>query len=425
MQKRYWFWLCSFLSVGTPQLSRGAGVAIYEVSTRGSVLGGALVGSTLDASATYYNPANLTECAGTQIMAGSTALSIVTDATVDGRRQGKMNSGWYPPSFGYVSQELTDDLYAGFGFFSEFGLGTHDASDWALRAAHTSAEIEGFTFAPALAYRLTDKLSVGASLRLMCLTFETHKRPNLRVPGSEFDAKVDGESFGVGGKFGITYKITDDLSAGITYTTRVRHNLDGDATFREGVPGVGPIPATPAYSTKSHANVDLPSSVSMGLNYDLTKKWRTGVAAIWTEWSTLQSLSFHFNENPTPPVPAIHDNFNGSDLDLRWKDVWRFGWGTEYDVTETWTLMGGYVYDFDPSQNNPSLDSAAMLPPGDRHCVGLGASYAWGRWTFTAGYSLIMNHPETIHGTSAGVPHTLQYDNGFAHALSFSVGVKF
>ena len=49
------------LSALVAGVAYSAGFGLYEVSARGNALGGTLVGSTKDASAVYYNPANMTE----------------------------------------------------------------------------------------------------------------------------------------------------------------------------------------------------------------------------------------------------------------------------------------------------------------------------------------------------------------------------
>ena len=64
---------CVFLL--TAARLHAAGFSIYEASARGNALGGALVGSTGDASANYYNPANLTELPGVNSMVGVTLIN--------------------------------------------------------------------------------------------------------------------------------------------------------------------------------------------------------------------------------------------------------------------------------------------------------------------------------------------------------------
>ena len=109
----------------------GAGFGIYEASARGNAMAGGLVGSTGDASANYYNPANLTEVTNISVMAGATFINPFCDVDVTDvtgqrqkQRQQKMNPGWFPPPHFYISAPITEDLFVGFGSYCEFGLGS-------------------------------------------------------------------------------------------------------------------------------------------------------------------------------------------------------------------------------------------------------------------------------------------------------------
>ena len=80
--KKLLFCLGAALPVGA---AYSAGFGLYEASARGNALGGTLVGSTKDASAVYYNPANMTETTNVSVMVGSTLVWLYSDISVDGR----------------------------------------------------------------------------------------------------------------------------------------------------------------------------------------------------------------------------------------------------------------------------------------------------------------------------------------------------
>ena len=217
-----------------------AGFGLYEASARGNAMGGVLVGDTGDASANYYNPANMTDLSGTHTLLGVTAIHPMLDVTANGEKN-NLDSGWFAPPHAYVTQQLTDDWFIGFGLYTEYGLGTKYDNDWNLKWSSTETTLETITLNPNLAYKVTDRLSVAAGLRVMYLDFEHCKTPYdnetigalpppyppLPVIGS-MRTRVKGDSWGYGYNLGVSYKILDNLDAGFVYRSRVRHTVKGD-----------------------------------------------------------------------------------------------------------------------------------------------------------------------------------------------------
>ena len=68
----------------------GAGFGLYEASARGNAMGGGIVGSTGDATANYYNPANLTESTNITFTVGISLINPFCDVKVDGQMQHKL-----------------------------------------------------------------------------------------------------------------------------------------------------------------------------------------------------------------------------------------------------------------------------------------------------------------------------------------------
>ena len=110
----------------------GAGFGIYEAGTRGTSMGGAVVGETGDASSNYYNPANNAFATNIQVSANLTAISPYCDHTVDHRSQTRMQTNWFlVPTF-FVTIPLPYDFALGWGNYTEYGLGTHYGTRWDL-----------------------------------------------------------------------------------------------------------------------------------------------------------------------------------------------------------------------------------------------------------------------------------------------------
>ena len=339
----------------------GAGFGLYEASSRGNAMGGALVGKGDDASANYYNPAALTDLTNVSVSAGVTLINPFCDSRVYRLQQQKMNSGWFVAPTFYLSVPITDNLTFGWGNYAEYGLGTKYKNDWALAWDTTETTIEQYTLNPNLAYKITDWWSVSAGLRVSYITFENYANPMMGLTHPTFGAynlrsHLKGDDWAIGYILATKFKITDTIHAGITYRSRLEHHIKGDFTMNGSIGGLVPMDT----SGEASAKLTLPSSVATGINWDITDDWRVGATIIWTEWSTVDDIDFK--------LPAGY----GYRQRLDFRDAFRYGMGTEYDFTNWLQGRLGYVYDLDPSHENRGT---TMLPAGDRHIIATGLGF--------------------------------------------------
>src|SRR5574344_1610422 len=196
-----------------------SGFGLYEMSARGNSMGGGLVGKTGDASANYYNPANLTALTGTVITVGGSAMHPTCDTIVNGQEAGKMNSGYFFLPQAYVSQQLPWGFTMGVGFYADWGLGSKYPSNWPLKFDTTETTLEGYTVNPNLAYKITDKWSVAVGLRLTRVNFESYSTPTIPylIPGygltyNTVRTHIKGDhGIAAGWNLGTSYQVNDDL----------------------------------------------------------------------------------------------------------------------------------------------------------------------------------------------------------------------
>lgn len=408
--------LSSFAALAATSSIYAAGFGIYEASARGNVMGGGLVGSTDgDASANYYNPAALTECTNISVMVGVSLINPFADTSVNGKSQLKMNAGWFPPPHAYIAVPITEDLVFGLGTYCEYGLGTKYDDNWAMNWDTTETTIEQFTFNPNFAYKITDKWSVAFGARMSYLTFENYKIP-LNQPGGlgYIKTHLEGDNFNCGYMLATQYKVNDDLSLGLVYRSRINHHIKGEINSEKSGPGAVLAPNNGG----ADAKLTLPSSLTLGANYDITKKFRSGLAMTWTEWSTIDHIDFKLTKN------ALGQDKSHT-MDLGWHDAFRIGFGFEYDFTDAFCGRIGYTYDWDPSHKN---HGTTMLPPGDRHIIGFGCGYKFlDNWRIDLGYNFIIMEATTRHmvNKDTGVNYAFETENAYSHIVSASVSYSF
>ena len=413
--------------------SFGAGFGLYEASARGNALGGTLVGSTKDASAVYYNPANMTEMTNVSVMVGSTFVWLYSDVTVDGRSERNMNPGLFCIPSVFVTTPVWDDLHFGLGAYCENGLGTRYGTDWTLAGDTTETTLMQFTLNPNLAYKITDWWSVAAGLKMSYITFNNKKRPHHGTPGYDLMSELDGDDISMGYNFGTTFRLMESqdygrLGLGVVYRSQIKHNIKGDFDINGSVPhpllGRIPYAATGGdLHSDASARLTLPQSLTAGLNWDSpNEKWHAGFATTWTQWSSVDTISFKI---PARSLNATTGRLEPSsfDLPLEWDDVWRFSVGLEYDVTDDFSLRCGYVYDMDPSSEDRGT---TMLPGGDRNILGLGAGYyIWRSLRLDVGYNLVMMDEGERDIAVNGVKHRFGTSNSYSHMLAVSLSYAF
>ena len=384
--------------------AKAAGFALYETSTRGVAMGGATMGQYNDASAVYANPALITDSDRPALLFGTSLINPGMDIelqTPAGSSTYTPEDKWFPPPFAYYTQKLTDDLWLGFGIYTPFGLGVEHSNVWPGRFASVETEILTFDVNPNIAWKVNDRLSLALGLDIVY--FDITITRNVPVLDRLLDITADAVGFGANA--GLAYKITDTLGFGLVYRTEVREELEDTATV-DGIPG----------SWGVWENLTLPQSVSFGLNYSGIEKWNFGVIATWTGWSSYDNLTLHFDQ---PLLGTIDE----AGADKKWNDVWRLGFGTEYQLSDDTFVEAGYVYDWDPI----NLDYADyLLPAGDRHILSAGLrTMITDNWEMGIAFAKILVRDEEIAARPQQGIYQTKFKNGDANVYSIQLSRKF
>ncbi|MCG8529972.1 MAG: OmpP1/FadL family transporter [Desulfovibrionales bacterium] len=396
--------------------AHAAGFGVYEYSARGNALGNAVMAQKADPSSIAVNPAQLNNLEGTQFAIG--VSGVYPAATVDvsknnlpnnstdiGSFKGK-SSLWLLPHF-YATHKLSDDWAVGVAGFSRFGLGTEFDDDWAGRYDVTYVRIQSFSVNPLIGYKVTDKLSVAAGPEIMWFEFTNRKAtPNFLPTKTKFvdpdlEADCKGDSYGVGGSFGLHYQITDKIAVGASYRTEVKQTVKGDMT-------IGPLEGP------AKGNIILPRQWAFGLSVKPVDALSVEVGATWVGWSSYSELAIvEDGDTPLPDMKA---------RETRYHDAWRFNIGAEYNLTENWDIRGSYVYDQSPV-NEDYL--SYLVPSNDRHLLSAGLGWHNDSWSVDGSYTYLFT--DNRHGEVElyGLTQETTFENANAHIFAITLGYKF
>lgn len=390
----------------------GSGFALYEPSVISHAMGGALVGKAMDASANFNNPATLTDLTNICVTVGFVTEHPRGSVRVskDGRSFGNdetVDAGlFWLPHF-----QLAVPLPFGFTFGlagdAEYGLGTKYDDNAPTAWSSTETTVQGYVLNPNLAYKITDKWSIGAGIRWLYFDFD--QRKNLGVMDYHLNGNNRFES--IGWQIGTKYDILDNLSVGVVYKSPINVNVRGDTEARAKASDATVIGMSRAMTGDADAEMTLPQSVTAGINWDVVRTWHLGFATSWSEWSEFDTLMFNVKPTATP-------------VGLDWNDTWRASLGSAWDFAEDWTWMISYTFDMDCCLNKDQ--SSTMLPPAHRNILATG--FVWRCWRgleLALSYSCIFMDGGSMDTTYNGSRWHVETCRGFCHAAGFSVTYRF
>lgn len=369
-----------------PLAAYASGFALNEesASTLGTAFAGA--GVTDEAAVMFVNPAGISSLQGNHLQMGGTLYRIdgadfrnqgttsVLNSSVTGNTSG-IDQVVEAPYF-YYTHQFSSQWTAGLGVYSPFGLVTAYDPNWVGRYEAVESHVNTLEINPVLAYKINNQLSVGAGPTIRYTEAKLTQAIDFgslgaakSIPGSipqEQDgiAKIEGDGFGYGFKLGMTYEPTQDTKLGLGYRSRMTTGLGGQAHYALSSTGQILSNATGQFvNTGAATDLNTPQSVDLSVSHHLTQPLTLYGDLLWTGWSTFKQLLITY-DNPNQAATTIAEN---------WQDTVRVSIGASYDVTEKWTLRGGYSYDQSPVKN--ATYTTARIPDGDRHWLAVGAGY--------------------------------------------------
>ena len=221
----------------------------------------------------------------------------------------------------------------------------------------------------------------------------------------------------MGGHFGLHARLNDEWSIGLAYKTQVTANVYGEAKYDRN----SMQPLAPVNDSDAHGTVQLPDSLALGVAYKPLDNLSFEVGAVWTRWSTYNSLNIYM-DNGTESIS--HKN---------WQDGWNFNASVEYKPLDWWSLRAGFWYET-PVINEDHSDF--MVPSNGRTALTLGTGVEWNDFTIDFAYCHMWINPTSYDDTdghgiigNAGTPYSNitggNSKNTVANIYMLSFGYKF
>lgn len=396
----------------------GSGFEIPEVGSRAMTVAVAFTGIADDPSAVWFNPAGITFLKGTQSAVGFTAISV-PGTKFTGRNAGSLAAEvteeakddiFMPVHMYFVSDLGTEKLRLGLGINSPFGL----AKRWPAGSTFVSdvmvMGLSPLLVNPNVAYQIMPNLSAAAGFTFVRANVSLMKSPfNYSIDrdgafqtsegGDQmFTLDMEGSGTGMGFNGALMSRLLEDkLGIGVSFRSKIKIELEGDASFGnisqgylpidvngDGIPD--PVPVAQALfgaaglrNAKDNGSTELtlPATLKFGVSYKVMPCLTLSADYDMTMWSSYDTLSVVFDTYTALNRPQAKD----------WEDTQAIRFGALYKLSPWLELGAGFLTDKNPI---PDKTIGAELPDADRTGITFGATIGHGPSSLSIGVLHLM-----------------------------------
>lgn len=466
-----------------PAAVRAQGFGLNEIGTCAVARAGANTSAPCgDASSLYWNPGAVSTLpTGTSLYTAGSLIAITGRFRQDisGRTyQGDVPTG-APPFIGFTIRTVPR-LMLGMAGYVPYGLTSQWRDDFPGRFSAQKAALQTFYLQPTAAYELIPgRLSIGAGaiagysrLELrQALDFSQQPSPlggtfgNLGfAPGTEFgQARVKGDAFGGGYTAGVHARLTNTLTFGARYLSKVRFVYDKapaqftvspratDYVFRGNDPftaqvNVGRVAqgldrlvtgstladlVIPQFLTSgalapgqtAGTAITHPAQFQTGLSYSTRRNTLSAEYAL-IQWKSFQSLPINFTRADGVPSPQAPVGLSRTLIE-NYKNSHGVRVGGEHRTASDVALRLGVSYASTPA---PAETVTPLLPDMNRYNFSGGVGVPLrGRYVLDASYLRVETRGRRGRtGERTAAQTAEQVNNGFYElkANVFSLGLK-
>ena len=358
-----------------------------------------------DISGVYYNPATMVLHKGTKVQGGGVLVGLNLDYAdkEPGNDQNGRGSEQFVPH-GFMTHQINDTTWVGLGITVPFGMATEYSKNWARKDHGTDAEIMVIDFNPNVAWKLTDRFSIGAGVSLQYADATLGIGADVVNPEKDVNDSIRGElkvdTWAWGWNIGAMWMPLDNLRFGVSYRSEVRHTAEGDLK----VSGVGGSTATSplkGVNGKYDGSVEMsaPAWAMATAAWDVNDMLSLYATFRWTDWSSFKSLDIESSGLNAASMGVI-SGIMGNDLialdDKKtligmlegvsagmqhitndWRDTYMGSLGADLRVNDFWTLRGGVAYETSPIARPQTR--TAIIPDANRWWFAVGSSFKWSK----------------------------------------------
>jgi len=417
-----------YLGVGTvialliASSAQAGGLYLYELGTPDVGLAAAgWAARAQDAGTVFTNPAGMTRLEKSELLVGVQPLYLHAEFSPDGDTSTSGSDGdastWLPAGGIYYVHNLRPKLKIGVSTVGYFGLGLEYENDWVGRYYVREVKLQALGVQPALAYQVTDWLSVGAGVVALYGVLEEKVAVNNIGPNQpDGKLKLEDNDWTYQVNLGVLVEPRQGTRFGLTYLSEGDLKFKDEPKFSNLGPGLATLlRANGLLDAKIKIDFTMPQALMFSAFHELSDRWAVMGNLGWQDWSEFGKVGITVASEDTSSLTA----------DRNYKDTWHVAVGAQYRVADPWLLTAGMAYD---SSMMDDEDRTPDLPLGEAWRFGLGARYNWSEnMAFGLGYTLLWSGDldmDVNRGPLAGrVSGT--YENVSMNFINFYLNWKF
>ena len=287
------------------------------------------------------------------------------------------------------------------------------------------SKVEVVTLQPTLSYQINDRVSVGFGPTINKIKGKlVNKLDNSAAFGTgETKVGIKGDDVAYGFNVGLMVDVTDSLTWGLTYHSKVDYTLEGRTRITNGI---GPIFSQ--FNGDYDASLDFttPETIDTSVTYKLDDQWTLYAGTTFTRWSRLQEIVVE-NEG-TPSLLGMQPIGEVSE-ELKWHNTWSYAIGASYQLNPQWVLRTGLAIDPSPAENE---HRSVRIPVGNRKVFSVGAGWSPNPdLTIDVAYSYLQESSAKVNqaskelaGAEIAPGFSAEYNNS-AHGLGLQATYRF
>ena len=426
--KKLWLKTSLALAVGAVSThSLGNGIAINEQSVSG--MGTSFAGrasAVNDASILFGNPAGLSKLERPEVVGGFGLVKAnvdIDDASAE-THKGDMVP-LTPVPFAYYASPIDEKFSWGLGLYVPYALISDYEKSFGGRFKGQYSKVEVVTLQPTLSYQINDRVSVGFGPTINKIKGKlVNKLDNSAAFGTgETKVGIKGDDVAYGFNVGLMVDVTDSLTWGLTYHSKVDYTLEGRTRITNGS---GPIFSQ--FNGDYDASLDFttPETIDTSVTYKLDDQWTLYAGTTFTRWSRLQEIVVE-NEG-TPSLLGMQPIGEVSE-ELKWHNTWSYAIGASYQLNPQWVLRTGLAFDPSPAEN---AHRSVRIPVGNRKVFSVGAGWSPNPdLTIDVAYSYLQESSAKVNqaskelaGAEIAPGFSAEYNNS-AHGLGLQATYRF
>ncbi|MCB1278009.1 outer membrane protein transport protein [Prosthecobacter sp.] len=349
-----------------------------------------------DASAVRVSPANILTIEKSELLIDAAMWrgDIRLDST-SGDKVGMSRRWIYPASMYFVQPIVPGKVAFGIGLSTPYGMASiypknMSATSGMRYALPYESNLLVADITPAVAFKITDSLSVAVGMEIMYSDLMIKQFYNWSgiIPGSpEGNIQAHGQGWGLGAYMGVNWEFAKGHRLSLVGRLPVRIQYRGDFKATNIPPALAGV-----FSPTSNFNSDLnfPGSVALGYGVDLTDRWTLGFDFKWTNNNATNDLPLNIGSNQAMLGGQNSAVFN-------WQDSIELGTGMTYALNERWSLRSGYLF----SENSqPASTYSPLVCTNDRHIFSLGVGWRGKTRSVDVTYAYVYNPTRVISGAA-------------------------